>query len=223
MMMGSVTLLYLFALSREEVSRVVAFYFTEGLFVALFAALFLGEILTPLKYAGMGLIVAGAVLISLKRLEVSFRAGLLPLLVVAAVYAGASVLLKYATGGAGYLQVLVWMWAGYGLSFLIIAGPRLLPIAREIMRAGRKTVLVSAFANLVIYPLANLVYIYALSLQKASIVAPVTATQALFVVIFAALVSRFVPRLFKEEITAGTLAVKAACALLIIIGVYLVS
>ena len=53
MMMGSMTLLYLFALAREEVSRVMTFYFTEGLFVALFAAIFLGEILTPLKYAGM--------------------------------------------------------------------------------------------------------------------------------------------------------------------------
>ncbi len=209
--------------AREEISRVIVVYFSEGLFVILFAAAFLGEILTPVKYAGIALILLGVIFISMKKLEFGFRRDLLPVLAVAVIFAAGAVVMKHLLGSYDYPIVLFWQWLGYSVSFLLLLGPQLPAVVGAVRKSGATTIAASTFSNLIIYPMAFVLYAIALTLQKVSIVAPVTATQALFVVIFAALVSRFAPRLFREEITAKTLALKLSCAALIIIGVCLVS
>lgn len=58
------SIFYFKAVKIEEVSRVSPLFYLSPLFILIFAAIFLGEIFTPLKYLGISLLTVGAILIT---------------------------------------------------------------------------------------------------------------------------------------------------------------
>src|SRR3990172_1859155 len=70
---GMAYLLYYYAISFEEVSRVVSVYYITPILVMILARIFLAESLPVWKYAAAFVAVCGAVLIGLKRVELKWR------------------------------------------------------------------------------------------------------------------------------------------------------
>lgn len=60
---GVSTLIYFYTLSRTNLSWAYGFTGLSYLFAAIFAAIFLGELITPLRWAGVIVIVIGVALI----------------------------------------------------------------------------------------------------------------------------------------------------------------
>ena len=67
-----IIILYFKAVQIEEISRVIALIYLTPLFVTVLAAVFLGEVFTWDKYAGILLLIAGAVLVSYKLGKITF-------------------------------------------------------------------------------------------------------------------------------------------------------
>jgi len=63
------SIFYFKAVKIEEISRVSPLFYLSPLFILFFAAIFLGEVFTPLKYLGIFLLVFGAILISSRNLS----------------------------------------------------------------------------------------------------------------------------------------------------------
>ena len=65
---GATIMIYL--LKKEEVSRVVPVVYTYPIFVALIAVPLLGESINPLQWLSIVIVVAGAVIVSFKQIDV---------------------------------------------------------------------------------------------------------------------------------------------------------
>lgn len=215
--------IYLGAIGREDVSRVIPLFFLSPLFVLLLSSLFLGESLAGEKYAGIVVLVSGAVLMGVRephRLRLGRGA---KLAVLAAAVAGVSTIFyKVATGAGGLPEVLFWNWLGYGVAGILIAHGHFGEFFREFPALGARRI--GVLLSMVVVTVAAFAAItWAYSMQSASLVSAVNASQPFFTFLYALAASFFIPKLLKEETGAKTVAFKLIGGLLIIIGVYLVS
>lgn len=99
---------YFKALHIQEASRIIPLFYLSPLFILILAAVFLNEIFTPLKYLGILLLIAGAILISAKNIsKISFGKAFW-WMVLAAVFGSINALL------GKYLLNLTDFWTVFG-------------------------------------------------------------------------------------------------------------
>jgi len=222
------TVFYLKAVSREEASRVVPLAYMSVLFVAALSYVFLGEVFGIATYAGMAALLAGAVLMSYRRagrrvLPVTPVLGMV--LVSAFMNAVANVIDKTFLGAYDYWTLLFWGYFG-GLAVIAcffldrrnrVHFPKLSDLA------GRRRMWVLLASTILIYFAADVTWLAAISQAPVSIVAAMSTTEPLFVLVLAAASSVFTPKLLKEEIEGSKVALKLAAIVLIMLGAYLVA
>jgi len=97
-------ILYNMAMMREQGTNVVSVMYTSPLFIAILAAVFLGENLTVANYAGILLLVSSALLVLYRRIDTRNTA-----LVIILVYAFASAVSRVVTKSA-LEEVDVWSY-----------------------------------------------------------------------------------------------------------------
>jgi len=222
------TVFYLKAVSREETSRVVPLAYMSVLFVAVLSYVFLGEVFGIATYAGMASLLAGAVLMSYRRagrraLPVTPVLGMV--LVSAFMNAVANVIDKTFLGAYDYWTLLFWGYFG-GLAvvacFFLDSRNRVhFPKLSDL--AGRRRMWVLLAATIVIYFAADVTWLAAISQAPVSIVAAMSTTEPLFVLVLAAASSVFTPKLLKEETEGSKVALKLVAVVLIMLGAYLVA
>jgi len=216
---------YLKALQEEEASVVAPFFQAAPLFAYGLGLVFLDEQLTARQLAGGALIVAGGALISVRlQGRHRFRGRLLLLMLAAAfVLAASSVIFKAVAENSSFWSTVFWSYAGealFGLAVLLSPGMR-----REFMGLFRRhpgAVLGINAANELINLGGNLGARYALMLAPLSLVQAISGTTSLFVFGFGVLLTLFLPRFGREDISAKNLWQKGLCAVLITAGVTLV-
>jgi drug/metabolite transporter (DMT)-like permease len=218
---------YLKALQEEEASVVAPFFQAAPLFGYVLGLLFLGEQLAGRQLLGGALIVAGGALISVrlgggKR---RFRGRLLALMLTAAfAVALSSVIFKAVAEDTAFWTTAFWSYAGESLfGFGILALPRMRREFTGLFRRHPGPVLGINAANELINLGGNLGARYALLLAPLSLVQAINSTTTLFVFGFGVVLTLFLPRLGREDLSAKNLWQKGLCALLITAGVVLVS
>lgn len=216
---------YLEALQRNEASVVAPFFQAGPLFGYALAWLVLGETLNHRQLAGGGLIVIGGLLLSIHPGAGRVRLRLVFLMLSCAfVMAVSSVIFKAFAVHDEFWSTTFWTYLGealYGLWLLALPGPRRQFLG--LVRRNPGAVLSVNAVNELINLGGGLGMRYALLLAPLSLVQAIASTTTLFVFVFGVLLSLFLPKLGREDLSARNLLQKSASAVLIAAGVYLIN
>jgi len=218
---------YLKSLKIEEATKVISLLFLTPIFTTLLAFIFLGEVFTFLKYAGIFLLVLSAFLISRKKIQgrLHFIPVLKIILLGIPLFAVVNVLEKLAlNNNLDFISFYFWSSIGAGsISFLLLASDKLrLDFGTQFFLIKNKGLLGLAIAIEIISLGGLLSGLYAISQTYVSFVIALTSVQPFFVFLFSLILSPIVPFLIKEEFTRQALLIKFASVLLIIVGGWLI-
>ena len=205
----------------QEVSRASAMVFTFPVFVALFAVVFMGESLVPLQWAAIVVVVSGGVLISITGPATSRSkfTKIIPVLLCAALLiATGHLTAKYALEEVSVSLVTALHFLGVAAVLLFFWRRDTIPNLRRAMGHKEALILMMA-AEVVLAPIALLAQIFATKLGPVSLVATITGTHPIFVVLYTAVLSMPGVRIMNESFSRGALAVKSTSVALIIGGV----
>jgi len=222
------TVFYLKAVSKEETSRVVPLAYMSVVFVAALSFVFLGEVFGLVTYAGMAMLIIGAAVMSYRKVD----GRLLPvtpvlgmILLSALANAVSHVIDKSFLGTYDYWALLFWGYFG-GLAvvaWFMLDRRNRVHIPKLSDFANRRGMLVLIAATILIYFVGDVTWLAAISDAPVSIVAALSTTEPLFVLLLAVASSVFTPKLLKEEIGRSKLALKLLGVVLVIAGAYLVA
>ena len=218
---------YAFAMKREEASRVATLSSSYPAFVAVLAAILIGEIFSLKTYVGMAIMILGATLISYKRGTLK---KLIPLAIIIMIitanflYAAEHTISKISMGYYSFWQFFVIYLIGRTfmiLPSLAIPGFRKTFVG-EIKNLKRKIAFLALFSS-VIWLLGMITFFYAVSLGPVTLVSTISIASPLVTLLFVVFMSKFWPRTLKEEIGRTAFSLKLVSILLIIFGLYLVT
>jgi drug/metabolite transporter (DMT)-like permease len=220
-------LLYLQALQNEEASVVAPFFQATPLFGYVLAYAVLGETLSGRQMAGGVLIVVGALIVSVRfgqGLRV-FKARLAALMLTCGfMMALSGLIFKMFAIAVEFWTTTFWLFVGEGLFGCVLL---LIPSYRRqfmaVLRANTAALLSINGTNELINLGGGLGNRYALMFAPLSIVQAIGSTTTLFVFAFGIVLSALFPGLGRENLSGRELAQKAIAAVLVAIGVALVT
>ena len=223
----SAMLLYLKSLQGEEASVVAPFFQAGPLFGYVLAYLVLGETLTPQQMVGGALVVIGTLFVSLRfgQKAKRFKARLATqMLTCSFVMALSGLIFKAYVLKVEFWTTIFWMFVGeaiVGVALLLITPYRRQFIA--LLHKNMVALLSINGSNEVINLSGSLGNRYALLFAPLSIVQAIGSTTTLFVFAFGVLLSFFFPNLSRENLSTQELVQKGVAAVLVAIGVALVT
>ena len=216
---ASAVMLYFEAMKKEDISLAAPMLATAPLFVLLFAFFLLDERLTPIKYAGIFLIVGGAMLVSFRNAGRRIKWDNVAFLVLgaAALVGLRNTLMKYITLEISVWSVLFWVGVGGLLMTLVIFAMHHPHVARRWKMGVRHSVVLGGFSALAFFFLTH-----ALAVGPVSLVSAIVAVKPLVVFLAATAISMFSPGFLREHVTPAILLRKSIATILIVIGAALV-
>ena len=219
--------LYFKAMMIEEASRVISLFYIGPIFTLILAATVLKENLTSSMYIGVILLVLGAVSISYKKVEgkgtmISPALGLLLLCsFTLSVY---EILTKYVLGSLDLTSFFFWEFMGFVIAATAtFTHPKIRQGFLTTVKGVKRPVLFWRVVNTYMSITALILYFVAMSIGLASLVSGATSFEPFFVLLFAVLLSFFVPHVLKEDIGRRALVVKALAVILIVAGAWLIA
>ena len=223
--MGAMVL-YLRALQSEEASVVAPFFQASPLFGYVLAYFVLGETLSPTQMAGGALIIAGAAIVSIRFGERHiFKLRLAALMLACGfVLSIATLIFKIFAVRVAFWTTTFWMFVGeaiFGVALLMIGSYRRQFIA--LLRTNTTALLSINASNELINLGGGLGNRYALLFAPLSLVQAIGSTTTLFVFFFGIVLSLVYPGFARENLSRGGLAQKALAAILVALGVALVT
>jgi drug/metabolite transporter (DMT)-like permease len=230
-------LFYLRALQNEEASVVAPFFQTGPLFGYVLAYLVLGETLSPRQLLGGALIIGGALFVSIRVAPShpsaasgggegrGFKTRLAALMVACGfIMALASLIFKVFALKVEFWTTTFWMFAGEGI---FGAALLMIPLYRRqfiaLLRTNTAALLSINASNELINLGGGLGSRYALLFAPLSIVQAIGSTTTLFVFAFGIVLSVFFPGLGRENLSGRELVQKGVAAVIVAIGVALVT
>lgn len=214
------------ATTQTSISRILPI---EGglvpVFTFFFAYIILDERLTQVQLSACLLLVVGAVVISLKRDKQGWHSRAFGNAVIAAVlFALSFVLTKYTFDHSNFVSGLIWTRLG----FLAVSLSLLIPpsIRKAIFSAPKQT---STGSKYLYYGarlsggVAGLLQNYAISLGSVTIVNAMQGTQYALLLIGTIFLSRYFPKILKEQVSRSILVQKILAIILISTGLILLT
>lgn len=214
------------ALKQEEVSRVVPLRQLTPIFVTILAVLFLDEYLSLLEWGAMLVTVAGAILISIKR---DPEAGGIVLGKTFFLLAGSSLLVAISNVLVKEALVDLSVWTVIGINHLGLATIFYVTTLRPStlrqlhQMAKQRTPLYLALTAEIIATIASLAQFWSYSLGPISLATVVLATRPFFVLVYATILSVWVPKLIEETGGRGTITLKLVATTMIVSGVGIIA
>jgi drug/metabolite transporter (DMT)-like permease len=216
----------LYTLQKEEVSRVIPVLHTYPIFVAILAALTLGEALNWTQWLAIVITVAGAVLVSLNRtantskLKVGKSLGFL---------FGASALLGIANTISKYTLDYISPWSLYSLTtfcmvgvfFVLFLRPKVFHELRDMKNPRSAMSLIVGNETLVL--LSMILFFWAVEKGPVSLVSTINTARPVFVFFYAVALSRLSPVLLEWHLSKQTIALRGISIAMIVAGITLVS
>jgi uncharacterized membrane protein len=219
-------IIFLYVLRTEEVSRSVPVTYIQPVIVALLAVILLGETLVFSQWLAVFIVATGAVLVSLGRDDDgSFKwwgKPLLLLLLFSLLMACADVMSKYALDYINFWQMYWINSLVMLLAILVIAFRReALEQLREVFKQRRLTALIALNEMLALS--AILLFFWAIEQGQVSLVATISASRPLFVLLLVYLLGRLKPHLLLEgRLLQGKLALRTLAITMIVAGVAII-
>ena len=217
-------LFYLKAMQIEEVSRVSPLGNLSPLFVLIMSVLFLKESLTQSQLIAFFLIFVGGFVLSIKRIKGLLRLSkaLGFIILNTFLFALSYVLLKFAYGHITLWDGLVLYAFGEIIaSFILLINQDIRKRFLKSVKSYNKKIWLFIAVDTIFALLGNLTSNAAILLGPVSLVAVVGGFQGLLVLIWAIYLSRYFPKILKEEIDRKVLLIKAFAISLMIGGLYL--
>lgn len=213
---------YFLALAKQDVTKTTPLFHLSTLFVALFAAIFLGEIFTLIKYVGIVLLFLGATGLSLEenlkfKIKKSFWLMILACLAIAL----NSVITKHLLNTAEFWTIFGWTRVFTFVSSLPLICfyyPKLKVVIKTL---GLKVVYFISLAeglNIV----AILLFTLAMSLGPVTLVNSLTSAQPFILLILTIFLSLFFPKILKEKITPRIILIKIIAFICLSIGAIMI-
>ena len=215
---------YLNALIKEEVTRIITLFQLIPVFVALISPVFLNEILSAQKYAGIALIVTASILISYKKSGTkSFSSALKFMIPFGIIIATYTVIDKILLGYLDFPSVFFWNIIGTftGALFLLSLSKLRQELTRTLSTVGKKGVF-TTFIGESLYVMGTICSLIALSLVDAPIASALFGLQPLFVFFYMLLLSLFLPKILNEPRTKPIILLKICAIALTFVGTWLV-
>lgn len=217
------TLCYFRAIQLEEVSRVVPLYGLMPLFVAVFAAIFLGEVFPPVKYAGIALIVLGALLLSLKRLRhLRFGKGIVWMLLSILFVTFGAIASKYVLAEVSPWTLFAYSKLGTTFAALPFAGSGYLAYLSAYRKYGGRVPIFTGLSE-GLTSITSIFFLYAASTGYITLVNALVGTQPFFLLLFTVIITRYWPKVLHEEGGGRILARKAVGIACLFLGAWLIS
>ncbi|MFZ6035862.1 MAG: EamA family transporter [Patescibacteria group bacterium] len=215
---------YLSAMRTEEASRIVPLFSIGSVLIVILSAILLGEVFSVITYIGIGLVLVGAVLISITTTARSlFSSQLLRYMFLSGLFfAGHALIVKYLLGFYSYGTVFASLAMVQGLM-----GLGIVIIARRQIRQTLRQVTVKAIGLNIVTDIvgfgAELLYTFALTVWYLALVETIASLQYLFIFLWGLVLSRWFPQILRESLTRAVVVRKAVAVTIIIIGIYLIS
>ena len=216
----------MYALKKEDVSRVMPLTATAPIFVAVMASVFLGEGLRYTQWLAISIVVSGAILISFKRGadgSSRFHASSFFMLIGSSLlYASSDVTNKYTMEFISY-----WNSASLSLFFTSVAFV-IICLRRDVLRqiAGMERpwrTSASVMLNQVASMLSTVLGFWAIQNGPVALASTIFNSKPLFVFIYALVLARFAPGFLLESKTDRRgLAIKIIATLMIVGGIALI-
>lgn len=212
---------YFKSLSLEEVSRVAPLWHFSPLFVLISAFIFLGEKLSVNHYIGFFILLFGGLLISTRKIKDIFKISKIFWLMLSAsfLWAISEVLTKFIYKSLDYWNGIFWVLFGFMIGALVLI---LIRKNRENFKNTISTLNCTSLSFLIGSSLSGffgrIFYFLAIMLGSVSLVSVISGFESVFVLIYAILLSKYLPKLFKEEIDKKTILHKIIAIFLMFIG-----
>lgn len=215
-------LIMLYTLKREEVSRVIPVVYTYPIFVAIMAVPLLEETLYYLQWLAIIIVVAGAVMISVRR---SRSAGTIWLGKPFLLLFVASLFFAVADIGTKYVLAYISFWNVFPLIAFCMSGIFLLVslrphILRQLCDMKQRNVALALLAfNETLAPIGMVLSFWAMERGPVSLVSTIIGGRPIFVVIFALILSRFLPAFLEWQHGKEMLALRLVATAMIVGGI----
>lgn len=222
---ASITIM-LYTLKTEEVSRVIPVFHTYPVFVAIMAVPLLGEMLSPLQWLAIAIVVAGAVMVSAKRKPGGTTTWLGKSFLLLSV---ASLLMAVADVASKYALDYISFWNMYWISAFVVGGVFLLIslrpwVLKELgnMRQRKSVMGLLVFSETL--AVTGIILIFrAMEMGPVSLVSTITGSRPVFVLAFVLILSRFRSGfLLEEQSDKGTLALRLIATAMIVGGIAII-
>jgi drug/metabolite transporter (DMT)-like permease len=211
-------ILYNMAMMREQGTNVVSVMYTSPIYVAILAAVFLGESLTVANYVGIILLVLSALLVLYRRIDTRNTA-----LAIILVYAFASsvsrVVTKSALDNVDVWSYYFWFLVGGAIGTTVLAALRPRSVSSALRRMDTQLLLLIAGTTAI--STVGLLFLYsAFSLGSVALASGLSAIQPTALLVYSAALLRLRPGAIPSERITGRWADarKVGAVLLIVIG-----
>ncbi len=217
------------AMKIGEVSRLSSMTKLSSVFTLVLATIFLNEYFTLQKYAGITMIIGGAVMVSSEDFGREFfdlKANRAFWTMFVSMFSiGASwVVMKYATELSSYWNVFFWSRLGVAMTALLVL---LYPPVRSPVFGVIRNFRVKRPDFIAVAEVANTSGVFlntlALSLGPVSLVAAASSTTPLFVLSIVILLTLIKKKSFRDDIGRKPFLMKISAATMVVIGIYLIS
>lgn len=212
-LIGIAAFFYILLLQKEDISHMAGLFYTYPILVAILSFAVLNEKLSVLSYAGVGLIIIGALLLSLRIKQVRLETSAWFILVVIITTALNEFFIKIATSSIGVWQGIIVNNAFCGLTLLCSVSKK--SVRTKFLLELRNVPFEIISASLVFGGVSTL--FFAMTQLPATIVSSIAAIQPLAVLVFERITEQFIGKITKDK----RLLHKAGAIVLIVVGVML--
>lgn len=215
-------ILYFKSVKIEEISRVIPLWYLAPLFVSILAAIFLGEIFTLEKYSGVFLLVAGAILVSSKKLtKISLGKAFWFMILASLALSVNEVITKHLLNFANFWTIFSYVRIGAFFTMIPIFYFNFKDLKAAVKEKGKKVVFVMSLSE-ILNLVGVLLITIAISIGYVTLATALTSIEPFFVLLFTIALSIFLPKILKEEIRKAVVLQKLIAIALMFVGVVLV-
>jgi drug/metabolite transporter (DMT)-like permease len=215
--------LFFYGLSIEEVSRAAPTQSITPVITAVIAVVLFDDIVSATQWAGILVVVGGAVMINLRKVDGRYRIAhgraFVVLLLAAFALGWAFIVSDEATDrlNVGATQGLRALGMGVGVLALSARPRHIRPLIAALQ--NRRTVGLMLVAEGIMAPAAALIFVYALSVGSVSLVTTVAAVRPLAILTLSLALSTRYWNVLHEPMDRDTIGLKVVATLLIVGGV----
>jgi drug/metabolite transporter (DMT)-like permease len=219
---------YLYAISKEDVSVVVAVFQIIPVIGFIFGTFFLHESLATVQIIGSILIILGALYINYNRDRnlLKVRAPIfLAMLLSATLFASSFFIFKVVALKTTFLTTSFWQYLGFTIfaAVIFLFVPRYRKQFVKVLRTNRADILKVNIINEIINIAGTISFNFASLLAPLALVAVIIGLQPAFSLIYGLLLTLFFPHLIKENIEKHVLTQKIIAISIIFIGTVLIN
>ncbi len=219
--------IYFNALALEETSRIIFFIQLQPVVALILSYLFLNESISAVQLVGFVLILGGVLALSIKGDLRGFSPSraFWMIVLVDLIWVSSVILFKAVVRSLSFMDVLSYESWGLTLGSLLIYifVPRVRRAFNTTVRTVPRRVFGIVFVNEFVFVIAKLAGFVAIALGPVALVSVLGGTQVFFGIVLGWALTFFAPSIFKEDISRRTLARKGALAVVLFVGIGLIS